>query len=519
MEKPRVSTVITDLDNTLFDWVNIWYRSFTALLDCLVEQSGVSREILELEFKAVHQRHRTSEYAFSIQELPSLLERYPGENLPKKFGEAIHRYSRARKETLELYPSVFETLRALKSKGCVVVGYTESMAFYSNRRVKRLGLDGLLDCLYSPEDHDLPHGLSREDLRQYPPEEYRLFHTLHRHTPRGVLKPSPEVLLDIVKEVGARAFETIYVGDNLLKDVSMAQAARIMDVFAKYGEAKDRTEQYELLRRVTHWSPEMVERERQLRVEQVRPSFTLQEKFGELLDLFDFGPPRRSAQDPCLEHALDAWKQTIEVQQHFNDLELRIRNFAITLLLATFGAAGVAMREGMRVSLGILSAAVPCVLVGAVVWMLLHLAEWRVAGWVALLAAALGAGHALWQGKSIPLGSPPLASFILLAGLLGWAACYFMDRWWYHRLLYGAVRHGQYVEERLREALPEASLTKAIGDASPFRLGAHLVRSTEKIDWFYGVVALVLCLGAIILWHATPATEPGSLSPSLGLLH
>lgn len=383
MERLRVSTVITDLDDTLFDWVDIWHRSFKAMLDCLVEQSGIPKDTLEREFKAVHQRHGTSEYAFSIQELPSLLERFPGEDLPSKFGEAIHRYNKARKEALALYPGVRETLQTLKANGCVVVGYTESMAFYSNRRVKKLGLDGLLDYIYSPKDHDLPAGLSLED--------------------------------------------------------------------------------------------------------------------------------------PRLQLTLDTWKQTVQVQQHFNDLELRIRNFAITLLLASLGAAGIAMKEGMKVPLGHLSWALPLLAAGLGASALLHFAERKLMRWFALAGGLAAAAWAVWQHEVFAIGNPPLASLILLAGLLGWSGCYFMDRWWYHRLLYGAVRQGLYIEERLREVLPEASLTKAIGDASPFQLGAHHVRSSEKIDWFYGVVALVLCLGAIVLWTATPATEPSSSTTPHGL--
>jgi hypothetical protein len=42
---------------------------------------------------------------------------------------------------------------------------------------------------------------------------------------------------------------------------------------------------------------------------------------------------------------IEAWKQTIQVQQHFNDLELRIRNYAITLLGALFGVAAYAFKE------------------------------------------------------------------------------------------------------------------------------------------------------------------------------
>ena len=42
---------------------------------------------------------------------------------------------------------------------------------------------------------------------------------------------------------------------------------------------------------------------------------------------------------------IDVWKTTIEVQQHFNDLELRIRSFAVTLVVAVFGAVALAVKE------------------------------------------------------------------------------------------------------------------------------------------------------------------------------
>ena len=34
--KPRVSTVVTDLDNTLYDWFEFWFASFGAMLRVLV---------------------------------------------------------------------------------------------------------------------------------------------------------------------------------------------------------------------------------------------------------------------------------------------------------------------------------------------------------------------------------------------------------------------------------------------------------------------------------------------------
>ena len=64
--------LITDLDNTLFDWVDIWYRSFSAMYNKVVVDAGVDESILKADIRAVHQRHGTSEYAFLLEELPCL---------------------------------------------------------------------------------------------------------------------------------------------------------------------------------------------------------------------------------------------------------------------------------------------------------------------------------------------------------------------------------------------------------------------------------------------------------------
>ena len=119
----RVTVVILDLDNTLFDWVEIWCQSFRAMLDELVQHSGIEREILLSDFKAVFTRHATSEYAFAIEELPSLQAKHPGENLAQLYDPAIHAYRSARKSALQLFPDVEETLQKLKDAGCLLVGY------------------------------------------------------------------------------------------------------------------------------------------------------------------------------------------------------------------------------------------------------------------------------------------------------------------------------------------------------------------------------------------------------------
>ena len=70
----------------------------------------------------------------------------------------------------------------------------------------------------------------------------------------------------------------------------MAQEAGVTDVFAKYGLAQHRAE-YELLRRVSHWTDADIEREKKMKAEHnVHPSYTLTERFSEVLDLFEFEP-------------------------------------------------------------------------------------------------------------------------------------------------------------------------------------------------------------------------------------
>jgi FMN phosphatase YigB (HAD superfamily) len=286
--KHEISLVITDLDNTLYDWVQMWYSSFNAMLKELVQTSGVPREILEREIQSVFQKHGTSEYAFLIGELPSLIALHPSEDLTEIYKDAINAYRTARNMTLKLYPHVMETLKFLKSCGCMVVAFTESMEFYTMRRIKKLDLDGLLDFVYSPPDHSKP----KTPKRFYDSDQYNFQYTVQRFTPPDERKPNPHILKKIIQDKGIRASieKTIYIGDSLMKDIIMAQDAGVTDVFAKYGVAQN-TKAYEQLRRVTHWTKEEVEREIKIyKNRTVIPSYTLAESFDQILNIFKFVP-------------------------------------------------------------------------------------------------------------------------------------------------------------------------------------------------------------------------------------
>jgi phosphoglycolate phosphatase len=291
----KKTVLVTDVDNTLLDWVSLWHATFSAMLERLLAKSGVDREVLLDEIRAVHQMHRTSEYAFLIEELPSL-RRVAGDISPTEFFEdAIAEYGRVRKRELRLYPGVMESLTQLRGRGVLIIAYTESLAYYTGYRFRKLGLDQVVDYLYSPADHDLPQGLTVEDLRRYPASHYEMAVTKHLHTPAGELKPNPRILGDILNKVGADPSDAVYVGDSLTKDVAMAQAAGVLDAFAAYGAAQH-TDAYQLLRRVTHWPDETVTSEKDMLEEPtITPTLTLTAGFADLLSKVHFGSFERRA--------------------------------------------------------------------------------------------------------------------------------------------------------------------------------------------------------------------------------
>jgi phosphoglycolate phosphatase-like HAD superfamily hydrolase len=271
------SLLITDVDNTLFDWQHMWYKSFSAMSNKAIEISGIDPDRYYYECSQLHQKHGTSEYSFVLSELPSFQKKYGG-SVREAMQPAIQEFRDSQARTLVLYPEVRETLDFLKNKGVTIAAFTESKAFYTHTRFKKLGLEEVVDFIYSPKDHVLP-----EDRN---PATEVLRHTRHRYTPEGETKPNPHILLSIIEELGFKPEEALYIGDNLLKDIFMAQQAGVTDVHASYGAAQHRTEEYDLLKKVTHWTMEMVEKEKKaLRPGAVIPTYSAKKSFSEILNI------------------------------------------------------------------------------------------------------------------------------------------------------------------------------------------------------------------------------------------
>lgn len=278
--------LVTDLDNTLYDWVTYYAHAFRALSDALVEDLGVDREALLDEFKTVHQQHGDSEYPLAPLELPSVRARYgelSEEALRRAIGHAFVAFERARSEHLRLYEGVQRTLAALQSAGVLVVGHTEAMAENAFNRLEYLRIRQCFRRLYALEGKSGRYADPRH-MERVPGA-----HSFVRLVPRVERKPNPRLVADICEREGVQREETWYVGDSLTRDVSMAKAAGVRAVWARYGTEYDRL-LWDSLVRITHWTDEDVAREAELRKTQVRvqPDHVI-DSFSELLALIGVG--------------------------------------------------------------------------------------------------------------------------------------------------------------------------------------------------------------------------------------
>jgi len=123
---------------------------------------------------------------------------------------------------------------------------------------------------------------------------------------------------------------------------------------------------------------------------------------------------------------------------HFNDLCLRIRSFAVSILGVLLGSAAVAHRF---------------------------------------------AGHIeLFSYKF------PTATLFIGISIVVWSAFYVMDRYWYHELLKGAVHHGLKIEENLSSDISEINLANSIREQSHSSL--HM-NAAKKLHLFYLAILFV----------------------------
>ncbi|MEH2524217.1 MULTISPECIES: hypothetical protein [unclassified Bradyrhizobium] len=126
----------------------------------------------------------------------------------------------------------------------------------------------------------------------------------------------------------------------------------------------------------------------------------------------------RKLRDERAKQVIDVWKTVVGVQMHFNEIGMRIRGLFITILLALLASIGFLLDKGWALQL------------------------WRI--------------------------DIQFAVLVPIFGVFGTLLFYLMDRYWFHRLLKGAVNHAIQIEKKYKVTIPELSLSDEIGKESFF---------------------------------------------------
>jgi FMN phosphatase YigB (HAD superfamily) len=257
-------TVIVDVDNTLYDWVAVWAGAFSALVRSLADASGYDEAFWIERAQAVHRQHGAIECPSLLTDLAAAGTWPAAVDPAHLLQRAAAAYRQHWDQQLRLYEGVREALVEMAWRGHHVVAYTESDASIAANRLGRLGLSSVIRCVFGRPP--LPSAA----------QDCCLVNTATavaipvQLIPREENKPRPEGLRRVMAWCSAAPSRTVYVGDNLWKDVAMARAAGVTAVWARYGTTRVPAHAA-LLERAAHWTSADVSSERRATRSSIAP--------------------------------------------------------------------------------------------------------------------------------------------------------------------------------------------------------------------------------------------------------
>jgi phosphoglycolate phosphatase len=277
----HLSLLIFDLDNTIYDWYSAFLPAFYEMVSVAAGDLKCERETLLDELQQVHIRHHDVEHPFSLAETSTVrhMMQIRGEDkVWALLDPAFHAFNATRKANLKLFPGTMKALNAFLERQIRLVAYTDSTYYAARGRIERLGLSDVFEKIYCREKGQsiVPQRYAKASPSAITDKVVQI--------PSHESKPNPRVLGDIVCAHNQRISEVGYVGDSLAKDVLMAKRAGCFAVWAKYGAHTDRA-MYERLIRISHWTPDDIQREKNHAIEakDIQPDFICEHSLEELV--------------------------------------------------------------------------------------------------------------------------------------------------------------------------------------------------------------------------------------------
>lgn len=264
----KYKLIVTDIDNTVFDWVNYYVTAFSQMLSHVSKEIGVPWDVLAEESKAVFTAQGSIEYPFLVQELSSV-NRFYGFDidsmLEKLVRPARDLFLKAAEPLLKPYPGVADTLERLRREypQTPIVALTDAPRYVAMWKLNKLGLLPYFDAVYGLADPRIP---TCEINRRVKVDPDILLKHLQRSNfgfggkirilPDDYEKPGTRglktVLMDYdMDEPREGRSKVLWIGDNLRKDVGLGIALGVETAWAEYGTRVSA----ELLAKLISFSP------------------------------------------------------------------------------------------------------------------------------------------------------------------------------------------------------------------------------------------------------------------------
>lgn len=236
-----IRLVVTDMDNTLYSWIDYIVPSVEAMISAVCQATGHPRIKVVQSLKAVYTKYESNEYPFALQE-STLFQEFPDFGSFDKLiiEPARMAFGEARKKYLRPYKDVANTLAKLKELRIPVVALTDAPRNPAEQRVKRMGLDKHLTALYTLPGFTFPANQQGETLvapdilAKEERGDYRCACPVIE-LPKEYEKPSTKGLMQICRTYSVEPSQVLVVGDSLKKDIAMARAEGALDCWAEYG--------------------------------------------------------------------------------------------------------------------------------------------------------------------------------------------------------------------------------------------------------------------------------------------
>ena len=202
-----------DLDDCLFDSTGLSQRARIKGIDVMLSLGlKIDRQkalILIQEIVAEYGSNSSKHYDYFIRRL-NLYENYAisfNEQV-RYITAAVMAYHGQKIKHIQLYDDVLKSLEKLKKSSIKTAIITDGIPIKQYEKILRLGIDDLIDLVVISDEI-------------------------------GIRKPNPELFSYCLKKFKVKGHETIYVGDNIYKDIIPANFNKIHSVYIHRGGKYD----------------------------------------------------------------------------------------------------------------------------------------------------------------------------------------------------------------------------------------------------------------------------------------